>query len=52
MDATAEVACHCPVVFFLYPARALMVGPYADSSEFSYIITLSYTTDNILPGLG
>ena len=36
----------------LYPTRALVVGPYADSSQMSYTTTLSYTTNTILPGLG
>ena len=37
-----------PVFFLLQlnPARALVVGPYADNSK------LSDTMDNILPGLG
>ena len=29
-----------------------MLGPYADSFKLSFTITLSYTTDTILPGLG
>ena len=45
-----ELDCVC-VLFLLYPARALMVGPYADNSEYSYTTTLSFSTDTILPGL-
>ena len=42
-----------PVVFFLlYLARALIAGPYADSSKFLFTSTLSYTPDTIIPGLG
>ena len=40
------------VLFLLYPSRALMVGPYADSSKLSYNTTLYFTTDTILPDLG
>ena len=29
----------------------LVVGPYIDSSELSYIATISYNTDTILPAL-
>ena len=39
-------------LFVLYPARCLIVRPYADSSEFSYNTTLSYTMETILPGIG
>ena len=39
-------------LFIFYPARALDVGPYANSSELSYTTILTYTTDTILPGLG
>ena len=38
-------------IFLLYQARALMVGPYADSPKLSYNTSLSYTTDTIL-GIG
>ena len=34
-----------------YLARALMVGPFANSPELSFTTTLSYTLDTIPPGL-
>ena len=39
-------------ILLLYPARALIVGPYADSFQLSYTITLFYNSDTIITGLG
>ena len=38
-------------LFLMYLARALMIGPYAGSSDLSYTTTLSYTKNTILSGL-
>ena len=39
-------------LFLLNPACCLMVRPYSESLKFTYITTLSYSTDTILPGWG